>query len=98
MPPGFNRRSNPHKPLLWLQSGGSDSSYLDRVLRPIVEKAWEQGQLQQLVVAVPSARRSFNMDYRDGIEKWETLILKELLPLLQSKYGLRKDQGGTLIG
>ena len=38
------------------------------------------------------------MDFRDGSEKWETLILKELLPELQSKYGLRKDQRGTLIG
>jgi S-formylglutathione hydrolase len=98
LPPGFDRRSKPHKLLLWLHGGGNDSSYLDRVLRPIVEKAWEEGHLPQLVVAVPSARRSFYMDYRDGSEKWETLILKELLPALQSKYGLRKDQRGTLIG
>lgn len=98
LPPGFNRRSKPHKLLLWLHGGGQDSSYLDRELRPIVERAWEEGHLPQLVVAVPSARRSFYMDYRDGSEKWETLILKELLPALQSKYGLRKDQRGTLIG
>jgi pimeloyl-ACP methyl ester carboxylesterase len=38
------------------------------------------------------------MDYQDGTEKWESLILKEVIPTLRKKYGLRKDKGGTLIG
>jgi len=39
LPPGFDRRSKPHKLLLLLHGGGNDSSYLDRELRPIFEKA-----------------------------------------------------------
>ena len=98
LPPGFEPGSTPHTLLLWLHGGPDDSSYLNRELRPIIEAAWERKELPPLVVAVPSARRSFYMDYRDGTEKWESLILKEVIPALRKKYGLRKDKGGTLIG
>ena len=99
LPPGFSQQDKPHRLLLWLHGGGGDdSSYLNRELRPIIEAAWKQGHLPPLVVAVPSARRSFYMDYQDGSEKWESLILNTLLPTLQKKYGLSKGQEGTLIG
>ena len=99
LPPGFDKQDKPHRLLLWLHGGGGDdSSYLDRELRPIIEAAWKLGHLPPLVVAVPSARRSFYMDFRDGSEKWESLILNTVLPTVQKKYALSKGQGGTLIG
>ena len=98
LPPTFAQHKQPHQLLLWLHGGGGSSAYLSRELRPVVEAAWARGDLPPLVVAVPSARRSFYMDYRDGTEKWETLLLKELLPLLQSKYHLRQDRNGRFIG
>lgn len=98
LPPTFAQHKQPHQLLLWLHGGGGSSAYLSRELRPVVEAAWARGDLPPLVVAVPSARRSFYMDYRDGTEKWETLLLKELLPLLQSKYHLRQDREGRFIG
>ena len=98
LPPGFEPGSTPHTLLLWLHGGPDDSSYLSRELRPIIEAAWKRKELPPLVVAVPSARRSFYMDYQDGTEKWESLILEEVILTLRKKYGLRKDKGGTLIG
>jgi len=98
LPPGFGKQDKPHRLLLWLHGGPDDSSYLDRELRPIIEAAWKLGHLPPLVVAVPSARRSFYMDFRDGSEKWESLILNTVLPTVQKKYALSKGQGGTLIG
>ena len=98
LPPGFDPQTQSHKLLLWLHGGGGSSAYLKRELRPVVEAAWARGTLPRLVVAVPSARRSFYMDYRDGSQKWETWILRELLPRLREQYNLRQDPAGTFIG
>ena len=98
LPPGYEVDSTPYRLLLWLHGGPGDSSYLNRELRPIIEAAMKRNELPPLVVATPSARRSFYMDYQDGSEKWETLILKQLIPTLRRKYNLRDDQKGTLIG
>jgi len=98
LPPGFRVSNTSFRLLLWLHGGPGDSSYLNRELQPIIEAAWKRGTLPPMVVAVPSARRSFYMDFRDGSQKWESLILKTVLPTLQKKYRLKRDQDGTLIG
>ena len=98
LPPGYQADSPPYCLLLWLHGGPGDCSYLNRELRPVIEAAWNRKELGPLIVATPSARRSFYMDYQDGSEKWETLILKQLIPTLRQKYNLRDDQKGTLIG
>lgn len=98
LPPGYKANSKPIRLLLWLHGGPDDCSYLDRELRPVIEAAWKRQELESLVVVVPSARRSFYMDYRDGSEKWETLIMKQLIPTIQRNYNVRDDREGTFIG
>ena len=38
------------------------------------------------------------MDYKDGSEKWESLIIKEFLPYLQKEYRVTPDVNNTFIG
>jgi len=98
IPPAYNPKSKPLKLLLWLHGGPGDSSYLEKELSPVIQSAWQRGILEPLIVAVPSARRSFYMDYRDGSEKWESFILQELIPTLRKKYHLPDDRRSLLIG
>ena len=85
-PPVFEPEKDENHLIIWLHGGDQDSSYLDRELKPVLEKFWAKNDLSSLIVAVPSARRSFYMDYKDGSEKWETFIMEEGIPHLREKY------------
>lgn len=99
LPPNADAASEPLPLMLWLHGGGGDdSSYLERVLQPLVEQAWEQNELQPMVIAVPSGRRSFYMDFKDGKEKWETFLMQEMLPALRAKYKVSDQRSQTYIG
>tara|TARA_B100001093_G_scaffold227137_1_gene217656 strand:+ start:634 stop:1389 length:756 start_codon:yes stop_codon:yes gene_type:complete len=96
-PPAFALEKDENHLILWLHGNGQDNSYLNRKLKPVLEKFWAKNALSSLIVAVPSARRSFYMDYKDGSEEWETFIMEELIPHLRQKYRL-KAEAKTLIG
>ena len=68
LPPGHDTGTEIYPLLLFLHGGGKDSSTLERY-RPLFETAWERGDLPHLLVATPSAGRSFYLDYRDGSQR-----------------------------
>ncbi|MEE2640017.1 MAG: alpha/beta hydrolase-fold protein [Planctomycetota bacterium] len=99
LPPNADAESGPWPLMLWLHGGGGDDiSYLERILQPLVEKAWERKELPPMVVAVPSGRRSFYMDFKDGKEKWETFLVQELLPALRDRYKVSDQHSDTYVG
>lgn len=82
--------------LLMLHGGGGDNGFLNS-MKPIVEASWAAGELPPLVVATPDVGRSLYMDYRDGSQKWETFIVKELVPELRRRYGLSAERSKTVV-
>ena len=82
--------------LLMLHGGGGDNSFLNQ-MRPVVEAAWTAGELPPLVVATPDVGRSLYMDYRDGSQKWETLLVTEFVPELRRRYGLSAERSKTVV-
>jgi S-formylglutathione hydrolase len=80
--------------MLFLHGGGGSRAFLSN-MRPVIEAAWESGDLPPVVVATPSVGRSFYMDYRDGTQRWETFVLGPFLEMLQREYPARKDRDGT---
>jgi len=46
---------------------------------------------------MPSAQRSFYMDYKDGSEKWEQFIITDLLGYMRANYDVVKGREGTLV-
>ena len=97
LPPGYGDSSEAYPLLLFLHGGGGDSSFLGR-LRPLIEQAWARNEIPKMVVATPSAGRSFYMDYYDGSQKWETFIMTELLDHLRKQYRVGVGAANTLVG
>jgi len=95
-PDGYETAKEPLPLLLFLHGGGGDKSFLAR-MRPTFDEMWKAGTLPPMVVATPSAARSFYMDYKDGSQKWETFIVTEFLEHLRSKYKVTRDRRGTLL-
>ncbi len=96
LPPGYDEETSVYALVLLLHGGGGSSVMLER-LRPLIEAAWDRGDLLPVVFATPSTGRSFYMDFRDGSERWETFIMAELLPELRRRFRVRPDAAGTVI-
>jgi S-formylglutathione hydrolase len=96
LPDGY--KDGPPLPLLiYLHGGGGDRQALSR-LRSLFETEWKSGRLPKMVVATPSvSSRSFYMDYKDGTEKWETLIAGPFREHLQKTYNASSDPKKNLM-
>ncbi|MEM7285353.1 MAG: alpha/beta fold hydrolase [Actinomycetota bacterium] len=72
--------------LLFLHGGGQSRDSLEE-FRPVFEQAWATGVLPPMVVATPSAGRSFYLDDAAGDSWWEQFIVDEFIPHLQATEG-----------
>ncbi len=83
--------------VLMLHGAGGDREQLAR-FQAQVEEMWAANHLPKLVLAAPSVGSgSIYMDSYDGKERWETLIMTELLPHLRGKYRVSVDRKTTMV-
>lgn len=82
--------------VLLLHGGGGDNSFLDRI-RPTVEAAWAAKEFPPAVVVTPDVGRSLYMDFKDGSQRWETFLVREMIPELRRRYGLSPERGKTVV-
>jgi S-formylglutathione hydrolase len=97
LPPGYEENSNAAYPLIYLLHGGDgDNNFLAR-MQPVVERAWSMEYLGPAVVVTPDADRSFYLDYRDGSQRWETLLTGEMLAYVRANWRVKRDRTATAI-
>jgi S-formylglutathione hydrolase len=96
LPEGYDAAKEPFPLVINLHGGGGSRDNLKN-MQPVIEEVWRSGKLSKAVVVTPSAKRSFYMDYRDGSEKWETLIVGPFLEHIRKTYKVRTDRQGTLL-
>jgi S-formylglutathione hydrolase len=97
-PPGYGERPGKLYPLLVLLHGGNGSEQDLLRFESTIDEAVTQGRVPPVVVAMPSARRSLYMDYKDGSQRWETFIIAELLPHLRQSLQVSAERQSTFIG
>jgi len=97
LPNGSDTSGPSPLPLLILLHGGDGSEQDLRRFAPLIDQAIGDGVLAPLVVAMPSARRSLYMDYRDGTERWETFIIAHLLPVLRRELNVAAERERTFV-
>lgn len=96
-PPGYDpARFAPYPLLIQLHGGGGTNENMER-MAVLLEQAIKTGRIEPVVSVMPSAGRSFYMDYRDGSEKWETFITQDLLAYMRDNYNVPPGREGTLI-
>jgi S-formylglutathione hydrolase len=78
--------------LVFLHGGSGQAEFLDTLV-PIFEGLWTDGTLPPMVVATPSAGRSFYLDRFDGTVLWERFLISQFIPHLIKTTGAGRDWG-----
>jgi S-formylglutathione hydrolase len=85
-------------PLLYFLHGGNGNGkdFLAG-MRPNFELLWKEGRLPPIVVVAPSVKRSFYMDFKDGSQKWESLLLGPFLEHVRTTYRVIPERRGLYL-
>lgn len=97
LPAGYDAKRNDAYPLIIQLHGGGGSSANMMAMAETLEAGIKAGLVPASVSVMPSAGRSFYMDFRDGSQKWETFIVEDLLAWVRAGYNVPKGRVGTLI-
>lgn len=98
LPLGYGEAPKQIYPLMLLLHGGDGSEQDLLRFAPAIDEAMAQGRIPPLVVAMPSARRSLYMDFRDGSQRWESFIVSDLLPHLRRTLAVSVERQHTFVG
>jgi S-formylglutathione hydrolase len=63
----------------------------------LLDQAIENGLVAPIVSVMPSTGRYFYMNFRDGSQKWEDFVMKDLLPYMRKNFNVVQGREGTFI-
>lgn len=85
LPPGYADSKERYPVVYWLHGGGGNESYSLSTARSWRE-LYETDAIRPVILVYPSAFRSRYMDHHDGKIIVESMIIKELIPLIDATY------------
>ena len=97
LPAGYDAKRKAPYPLIIQLHGGGGSSANMAAMAETLEDGIKRGLVPAAVSVMPSAGRSFYMNYRDGSQTWETFVVEDLLAWMRKGYNVPKGREGTLI-
>lgn len=95
-PPQYASGKKPMPLVIVLHGGNGSSRDLSR-FSGVIEREMTAGRLAPMVLAMPSARRSLYMDFKDGSQRWEQFILNDLIPDLRRRLNVADSAERTCI-
>jgi S-formylglutathione hydrolase len=106
LPKNYNANRAERYPLLiQLHSGGGSNKDMENFqalsvgggMGGLLDQAIENGLVAPMVSVMPSAGRAFYMNFRDGSQKWEDFVMKDLLPYMRRNFNVVQGREGTFI-
>jgi S-formylglutathione hydrolase len=106
LPKNYNANRAERYPLLiQLHSSGGSNKDMENFralsvgggMGGLLDQAIENGLVAPMVSVMPSAGRAFYMNFRDGSQKWEDFVMKDLLPYMRRNFNVVQGREGTFI-
>ncbi len=99
------KRAEPYPLLIQLHGGGASNKVMENYaslsvgggMGGLLDQAIENGLVPPMVSVMPSAGRSLYMNFSDGSQKWEDLVMKDLLPYMRNSFNVVQSRQGTFI-
>jgi len=97
LPDGYEKSAECLPVLFYLHGGNGNGHDFIAGTRGVFDAAWKDGRLPAMVVVAPSVQRSFYMDFRDGSQKWETLLTGPFLKHIRALYRVATERRGLYL-
>jgi S-formylglutathione hydrolase len=91
--------------LIQLHSGGGSNKDMEDFqalpagggMGGLLDQAIENGLVAPMVSVMPSTVRAFYTNFKDGSQKWEDFVMKDLLPYMRKHFNVVQGREGTFI-
>jgi len=106
LPKNYDANRPERYPLLIQLHGGGGSNkdmgrrigdWAEHGMGGLLDQAIENGLVAPMVSVMPSTGRSFYMNFRDGSQKWEDFVMKDLLLYMRKNFNVVQGREGTFI-
>jgi S-formylglutathione hydrolase len=99
------KRAERYPLLIQLHGGGGSNEDMENFralsvgggMGGLLDQAIENGLVAPMVSVMPSAGRAFYMNFKDGSQKWEDFVMKDLLPYMRKNFNVVQGREGTFI-
>jgi S-formylglutathione hydrolase len=97
------KRAEPYPLLIQLHGGGLSNKSMESMttgeagVGKLLDQAIENGLVAPMMSVMPSAGRSFYLNFRDGSQKWEDFVMKDLLLYMRKTFNVVQGREGTFI-
>ncbi|HEU4415340.1 MAG TPA: alpha/beta hydrolase family protein [Candidatus Angelobacter sp.] len=100
LPPSYDAKPGKRFPVLYFLHGlGGDQSFMaSSGASSLIEDAWEQKRLGELVIITPQGENSFYINSRDGHILYEDFFVREFVPQMEKRFRLVAGRSGRAIG
>jgi S-formylglutathione hydrolase FrmB len=99
LPPSYDADKTRRFPVLYYLHGLGDNEQM--FLRSggwsLIQDLWERQALGEFVIVTPAAGVTFYLNSRDGRYRYEDFLLREFLPLIESRYRIRATRASRGI-
>ncbi len=96
-PDEYEKTADRYPLLYFLHGGNGNGRDFIAGTRQVFDAMWSNGTLPPLVVVAPSVKRSFYMDFRDGSQKWESLLIGPFLGHVRSTYRVIPERKSSFL-
>jgi enterochelin esterase-like enzyme len=96
LPPGYGTSGRSYPVIYWLHGGGGGES-TDLFTSAVWSGLYDAQTIDPVILVYACGQRSSYMDHADGKTLVETMIVKELIPLIDSRYRTIAERGGRAV-
>lgn len=76
----------------------SEQTWFERGGQQILEGLWREGRVGPFIVVLPDGARTFYVNSRDGRERYEDFLIRELVPFMDREYRTVPEASARGIG
>jgi len=96
-PDVYDKTSERYPLLYFLHGGNGNGRDFIAGTRQIFDAMWTSGALPPLIAVAPSVKRSFYMDFKDGSQKWESLLVGPFLEQVRASCWVIPERNATYL-
>lgn len=97
LPPSYQKKPRQRYPVVYWLHGGGGNETASLFVAGSWASLYRSGECNEVILVFPNGHRSGYMDHHDGSVMVESMIIRELIPLIDKTYRTRASAAGRAV-